>query len=352
MGWIGVDLFAGAGGMSLGALQAGIDVRLAVEIDPYAYATYKHNHPDTKIFTDDVRKLRKIDISEKTKSRILFGGPPCQGFSTSNQRTRTSNNPCNWLFREFLRIVALWRPEWVVFENVKGITETENGSFLSIILEDLRSCGYVVTWWILNAADYGVPQKRSRIFIVGSLAGKHMNKPRPTTAHSQYVTVRQAIEDLPRLSNGASKSWMPYRSPARSQYARSLRGKRHSSPNHFVTRNAMHVIERYSHVLQGGNWENIPIKLMRNYKDRTRCHTGIYHRLELDKPSIVISNYRKNMLIHPLEDRGLSVREAARLQSFPDCYEFVGSIGFQQQQVGNSVPPKLARAVFREIIRS
>jgi DNA (cytosine-5)-methyltransferase 1 len=117
-----------------------------------------------------------------------------------------------------------------------------------------------------------------------------------------------------------------------------------------VSKNSKSVIERYAYIPQGGNWEDIPETLMKNYADRSRCHTGIYHRLKEDAPSVTIGNYRKAMLIHPWEDRGLSVREAARLQSFPDNYQFMGSIGFQQQQVSNAVPPLLAKAVFEMIV--
>jgi DNA (cytosine-5)-methyltransferase 1 len=164
------------------------------------------------------------------------------------------------------------------------------------------------------------------------------------------VTVHEAISDLPDLPNGASINRMSYKCDAKSNYARLMRGSLQQSSNHLVTKNAPHIIERYKHIPQGGNWADIPPQLMSNYADCSRCHTGIYRRLREDAPSIVIGNYRKNMLIHPTQNRGLSVREAARLQSFPDWYEFKGSIGFQQQQVGNAVPPLLAEAVFRTII--
>ena len=165
------------------------------------------------------------------------------------------------------------------------------------------------------------------------------------------VTVREAISDLPQLENGAIYETLPYRNGCPSNYARKMRGDLKESSNHCVTKNSSIVIERYKHIPQGGNWENIPQKLMKNYTDKTRCHTGIYHRLRENEPSIVIGNYRKNMLIHPTQNRGLSVREAARLQSFPDWYEFKGHLGFQQQQVGNAVPPYMSQRVFEEIVK-
>jgi DNA (cytosine-5)-methyltransferase 1 len=346
---IGIDLFAGAGGLSLGADQAGVDVRLAVEADPHPAATYAANHPRTNVFRGDIRRITKAWLPRGRRGSILFGGPPCQGFSTSNQRTRTLSNPNNWLFKEFIRIARLWRPDWVVLENVRGLGETEGGVFLDHILQSMRDIAYTVSCWVLNAADYGVPQKRFRLFVVGSRDGIELEPPPPTTPAGRHVTVRQAIHDLPELPNGYLVSRMAYRCRPRSDYARVMRHALAESENHLVTRNSPDILRRYRHVPQGGNWEAIPARLMANYADRSRCHTGIYHRLREDEPSIVIGNYRKNMLIHPTQDRGLSVREAARLQSFPDDYVFRGSIGFQQQQVGNAVPPLLAKAVFSHI---
>jgi len=346
---VGVDLFAGAGGMSLGAVQSGVEVKIAVEIEPWAAATYKANHPNTEIIVDDIRNVKNIPIKPNGEERIIFGGPPCQGFSTSNQRTRGKKNADNWLFEEYLRLVKLWRPEWVVFENVKGIEGTEKGLFLENVLNGLKLQGYTTSLWVLNACDFGVPQRRNRLFIIGSLKGITLNKPKPTV--SKPITVRQAISDLPELENGHSTGWMPYSGRKPSRYSQQMHGGIEKSPNHLVSKNARHIVARYKHIPQGGNWENIPARLMKNYRDRNRCHTGIYHRLCEDEPSVVIGNYRKNMLIHPREDRGLSVREAARLQSFPDWYEFKGTIGFQQQQVGNAVPPLLARSVFKLIVK-
>ena len=334
--------------MSLGARLAGIDVRLAVEIDPYAAATYRQNHPLTQVIVRDVTKLKEITVSKKAKVSVLFGGPPCQGFSTSNQRTRGRDNPSNWLFKEFVRCARLWEPDWVVFENVRGIVETEHGVFLDMILKELRKAGYSCSYGVLCASDFGVPQVRSRFFLIGSRSGILATMPEPTT--SKPVTVQQAIADLPTLPNGAGVDFLPYPRKARSDYAKAMRNGQTGCNGHLVTKNANHIIQRYRHIPPGGNWEDIPHDLMDNYADPTRCHTGIYRRLCPDKPSVVLGNYRKNMLIHPWEDRGLSVREAARLQSFPDSYEFKGSIGFQQQQVANAVPMLLAFAIFRRVV--
>lgn len=346
---IAIDLFAGAGGMSLGAKMAGIDVQLVVESDPHAASTYLQNHtPAMGLFNDDIRKFDKNKFPVKGRPLVVFGGPPCQGFSTSNQKTRSIKNEKNWLFQEFIRVVKDYMPEWVVFENVRGILETENGIFVEQILQEFHSLGYETSHQLLHATDFGIPQKRARFFIVASLNGVKFKF--PEAKPGQPVTVEEAIADLPHLENGASHCILNYSAPAKSSYTQAMRGGLKKCSNNLVTRNSALVIERYSHIPPAGNWQNIPDHLMKNYKDKSRCHTGIYRRLENDKPSIVIGNFRKNMLIHPIQNRGLSVREAARLQSFPDWFHFNGTIGFQQQQVGNAVPPLLAAEVFKQII--
>ena len=349
---VGVDLFAGAGGLSLGAEMAGIDVQIAVENDVYAAKTYKLNHPQTNVITDDIKNINRISLDKENNVVVLFGGPPCQGFSTSNQKTRNKNNPQNWLFKEFIRLEDSLRPDWIVFENVRGIVETEKGYFAELISSEIGKLGYTCSTMVLCASDYGVPQTRSRFFLIGSLSGKTVKKPKRITP---VVTVADAISDLPALENGANIDILNYKVNdlnKLSSYAKLLRGELLQCSGHLVTRNAAKIIQRYSYVPQGGNWADIPDYLMDNYKDKSRCHTGIYKRLSAENPAITVGNYRKSMLIHPWENRGLSVREAARLQSFPDCYRFCGSIGFQQQQVGNAVPPYLAKIVFQAIIEA
>jgi DNA (cytosine-5)-methyltransferase 1 len=347
--FIGIDLFSGAGGMSLGAIANEIDVKVAIEIDKYAGFTYRANHPKTVLINEDIRKVKISNFPKihKNDVKILFGGPPCQGFSTSNQKTRNSQNEHNWLFKEYLRITKEQIPDWIIVENVKGIIETENGFFFEKIHKELRKLGYTTNYSILNSADFGVPQVRNRVFIIGSLHGIKYEFPKPTV--KEYLTVNDAIGDLPSLKNGSSTHELDYTGGTKNKYQLLLREKSKKAVNNLVTANAKFVLDRYKHIPQGGNWESIPKRLMKNYKDFSRCHTGIYHRLKSDQPSVVIGNYRKNMLIHPTENRGLSVREAARIQSFPDTFHFYGSIGFQQQQVGNSVPPLLAKTIFKTI---
>ena len=338
--------------MSLGARQAGIRVVLAVESDLRAAQTYKMNQPQTAVFPHDIRQLTSellVPWKSIRDDLVVFGGPPCHGFSWSNARTRNSENVSNWLFEEFLRVVRELRPAWVVFENVQGIVDTAGGLFLRHITELLAE-DYLLNASVLNAMHHGVPQNRGRFFLVGSREGLAFAFPRARPLAP--ITVDDAIRDLPILENGATVCCRIYSKAAPSRYARKLRGRNTICCNHFVTRNSPTVVQRYQHVPQGGNWQDIPFPLMHNYYDPSRCHTGIYHRLDANKPSIVIGNFRKNMLIHPTQDRGLSVREAARIQSFPDHYKFHGSIGFQQQQVGNAVPPLLAKGVFKAVGRS
>ncbi|QTN31148.1 DNA cytosine methyltransferase [Akkermansiaceae bacterium] len=346
---LGIDLFAGAGGLSLGAEAAGIRVSQAVENNPSAAETFRRNHPVTKLLEGDVRSF--TPEPKRRTTTILFGGPPCQGFSTANQRTRNFQNPGNWLFQEVLRCARVASPEWVLLENVKGLRGTAEGQFERLIIDGLEELEYNTTVWTLCAADYGVPQMRSRVFIIGRK--KKPVPPPPIPTVKLHVTVREAISDLPNLTVGANINELPYGRRRPSDYAIEMRESLRKTTGHLVTANNSTVIKRYAHIPPGGNWTDIPSRLMKNYtnlKDNRSRHSGIYRRLVWDSPSVVIANYRKNMLVHPDQDRGLSVREAARIQSFPDRFVFHGSIGTQQQQVSNAVPPLLAKVVFKQLI--
>lgn len=363
---LAIDLFAGAGGVSLGFRKAGFQIVQAVECNSHAAETYRKNHPETDVIESPIEKLDPVECMARLGIRsgdltVLIGGPPCQGFSESNRRTRTIDNPRNHLYREFVRFLRVLRPAWFVMENVAGLRTLAKASILKRIVLECRKLGYAVEWKVLNAADYGVPQMRRRLFIVGNRLGLPVAFAEPTHGRGKrpWVTVRQAIGDLPRLENGADEDCLTYPSLRRrffrkpiSHYQMRMRAGMNGSmkvQGNLVTDSAQKILERYRHIKAGQNWEAIPDDLMDNYEDSARCHTGIYHRLDWNKPAKVIGNFRKNMLIHPRDHRGLSVREAARLQSFPDNYIFVGSIGFQQQQVADAVPPLLAEAVARSI---
>ncbi len=357
-----VDIFSSAGGISLGFQDGGGEVVVAVELCTKSAATYGHNFPAVGIISRDIRTVEQTEIANILNKRIntvfsIIGGPPCQGFSESNKRTRSLENEKNHLHLEFLRFVKDLQPRWFVMENVEGLTTFANGKILKDIIEVAKRLGYNPQYKILNAADFGVPQHRHRVFIIGNNVGIDYKFPEPTYGDGKkpYITVKQAIGDLPIIENGASEDYFGYRlyGNTLSKYQKEMRANKNGTgkvQGNLVTRNSDLIIERYKHIKPGQNWEAIPEELMGNYTDRTRCHSGIYYRLKWDEPARTIGNYRKNMLIHPEQDRGLSVREAARLQSFPDDFEFKGSIGFQQQQVADAVPPLLAKAVAKSIL--
>lgn len=345
---IGVDIFCGAGGLSLGAEQAGIVIKLAVEKDISAASTFSANHASANVLCQDIAEIDPLKHVEKNPF-IVFGGPPCQGFSYSNTKTRNLQNGNNSLFEEFLRFVKILQPDWFLFENVEGITTFNGGDTVKSIKAYFTSVGYRTTERVLYASDYGVPQHRNRFIMVGNKLGIDFEFPEKL---DKQVTVREAISDLPELENGASSLDLPYKQSFSelSPYATRMRQCSSSARQNFVSRNKDYVIERYRYVKQGQNWSAIPKELMANYKNLNNCHSGVYKRLNANTPSVVISNYRKNMLIHPTQDRGLSVREAARLQSFPDDFIFRGTLMDIQQQIGNAVPPILAEAIFKKIL--
>lgn len=348
-----VDIFSGAGGLSIGACMAGITPVMAVEYDIHAANTYKRNHPDIahNVLQADIKTVKPLKHTVKHPF-ILFGGPPCQGFSIANTKTRNIDNPNNWMFKEYLRFINDLEPEWFLFENVVGFRSFGKGKFAEEVEEELQNLGYETNSSILNAADFGVPQKRSRFFIVGHKKSKGGIKFDFDKLEKQnHISVEDALHDLPSLHNGEKLDSSAYKSPSKSNFVKLMRGKKKNVSQNFVTENKPHIIERYKVIAQGENWEAAKKKgLLDSYSSTKHTHSGIYKRLEADKPSVTIANYRKSMLIHPYEHRGLSLREAARLQSFPDDFIFEGSLSFQQQQVGNAVPPLLAKAIFEQIL--
>lgn len=311
---------------------------------------------------------------------VVIGGPPCQGFSNANRNSWHTANPHNSLIDVFLDYVKSMRPKVFLLENVQGLhwtTRRARGgdrSMLEHIHEQASALGYEVFVKLLDAVWYGVPQYRSRFFVLGLDRALGYTReafadwgPFPPPTHGPgtrrpYVTVRDAMEDLPEIGNGQSDSEIAYEPRAAresNEYLRSMRrhAPRRTITDHVTSRHADYVIKRYRRIPPGGNWEAIQDQLT-NYADVRRTHSNIYRRLTWDEPAITIGHYRKSMLVHPSDDRGLSLREASRLQSFPDWFRFAGSTGdgngglvHKQQQLANAVCPLLTRAIADFILR-
>jgi len=353
--YIGVDLFAGAGGLSYGLSRAGFNMKLGIEIDSYCADTLSKNNSDMTVIVSNIQSVDPLEVMQACEVRkgelaIIAGGPPCRGFSQSNKRTRVLSNPLNSLYKEFFRFVKAIRPRVFLLENVKGLKTLQGGIVVKRILKIGRKLGYHVQWDVLDAADFGVPQYRKRIIFIGT---SEKNESLLEHEEKEIVTVRESIDDLPILENGNSVDTLGYaRKGKLSHYQKSMRRKNGKMvSNNLVSKNNDLVVARYKHIPPGGNWTSIPLPLMSNYKHLDNCHRWIYYRLKWDAPSIVISNFRKNMLVHPEQDRGLSVREAARLQSFSDDYVFCGPLSAQQQMIANAVPPLLGEALGMNIKR-
>lgn len=349
-----VDIFCGAGGMSIGAKMAGIKSILAVEYDVHAAATYKANHPKAKVLHADIKTVNPLEHIQKFPF-VLMGGPPCQGFSIANTKTRNLDNQNNWMFKEYLRFVKDLEPEWFVFENVVGFKSFDNGNFVIEVEKALQELGYTTSSTVLDASEFGVPQFRKRFFIVGHRLDKGgiIFDFESLKRHKTKVSVQEALSDLPSLVNGDKVHESEYKHDANNPFTKIMRENSDLALQNLVTESKPHIVDRYRAIKQGENWEAAKRKgLLETYSSTIHTHSGIYRRLEDHKPAVTISNYRKSMLIHPHEDRGLSLREAARLQSFPDDFIFKGTLSFQQQQVGNAVPPLLAKAIFKQIIKN
>jgi DNA (cytosine-5)-methyltransferase 1 len=342
-----IDIFCGAGGLSLGATMSGINTRIAIECEMHAAQTFKKNHKEAEVLNEDIRKINPLQYVN-SQPFILIGGPPCQGFSQANTRTRNRKNEKNWMFKEYIRFLQALKPKWFLFENVQGFKLFEHGEFAKNVESIFHNYGYKTNSATLDASEFGVPQKRNRFFIVGNKNGVKFDF--NLAKRKSTVTTGEALSDLPALSNGDNINKCDYTKEADTEYLRLMRANSKHATQNVVSKNNKHVLERYKYIEQGQNWQAIPKKLMRNYKKITSTHSGIYRRLDPKQPSVVIANYRKSMLIHPFDDRGLSIREAARLQSFPDDFEFCGPLSYQQQQIGNAVPPLLAKAIFDLIL--
>ncbi|WP_334928406.1 DNA (cytosine-5-)-methyltransferase [Nostoc sp.] len=396
-----VELFAGAGAMGLGFLMATkpnkhYKIGFCGEVNPVYVETLKHNHAAFRQLSQisgvdcvpeqiEPLDLRTKEAQKFTESRcrelgdvhILIGGPPCQGFSSANRNSGNSENPNNQLVDTFFKYVEKLKPRCFLMENVQGILWTPKSGQSSTqinvvdwVIKRMHKAGYIVFPKLIDAAWYGVPQHRNRFFFFGIHKDLGYRKddfgewgpfPLPTHGLGQdkpYVTVRDAIQDLPTIGNGCLEHNMAYEELRNQKLITNpfLKAMREGASvglitDHITSRHSEYVIERYQQIPPGGNWQDIEDKLT-NYSDVQRTHSNIYRRLGWDEPSITIGHYRKSMLIHPQQHRGLSLREASRLQSIPDWFRFAGSIDsingglvHKQQQLANAVCPLVTKAI-------
>ncbi len=359
-----IDLFCGAGGLSEGFRQAGFTILAGNDCFEAAGKTFVATHPEAIFYPDPVENLTADRILKETGLRrgeltCLIGGPPCQAFSVYNHQRGMHDERAS-LFREYLRLVEGLFPEWVVMENVTGILSAGGGEPVRAITVGLEALGYQVTYQTLRAEDYGVPQERRRVVFIGNRIGAPLIMPEPTHGNDQepYVTVWDAIGDLPKLQNGEVPTGpQRYRTAAFSSYQRDLRGNAVTVANHQAARLSSINEERMQHVPPGGSWRDIPHTLLPAGMQRARrCdHTKRYGRLRKEGLSSTVltkCDIHWGAYIHPEENRALTVREAARIQSFPDWFEFKGSRTDQYVQVGNAVPPLLGRTIAKAVLEA
>lgn len=380
-----IDLFSGAGGLSEGLSEAGFHSLFASEIVPEYANTYMLNHKSAVVKTADIRTLDANEIRDslgiqREELDLMAGGPPCQGFSI-NAPVRSILDERNHLFKEYLRFVDAFAPRAILIENVPGLVSFERGATLHAILDALAELGYGADVRILGAAYYGVPQMRWRTFILG-LRGKNLPfhafpepichapiKPNFTTVfnghslvkepspenNAAFVTVKEAIGDLPPLECGEQGAEIKeYYCDPFSDYQRHARIGSAGVINHEAPLLSKINMERLHYIKPGGNWTDIPFELLPKGMQRAKAgdHTKRYGRVEPDGLASTIltkCDPHWGAFFHYEQDRSFTVREAARIQSFPDHFVFTGTQGQQFAQVGNAVPPLLAEAVGRSI---
>lgn len=373
-----VDFFAGAGGLSCGLKMAGFDSLLASDIHPIYAKTFAKNHPNSRVITKDIRELSEHEILAMAgltsgELDLLAGGPPCQGFSI-NAPVRSLDDQRNQLFKEYLRIADILKPKAILIENVPGIVSLGKGSVVDAIYKQLTEMGYTVDHRILFAGHYGIPQLRYRTIFIALRDGGKVEFPEPThnaegfanftgakelciklsPLFSQHlakkITVWDAISDLPALTPGQEIHGVKYVVPPQTIYQKTLTKSSSMILNHACAKLGSANLERLKHIPQGGSWRDIPLDLLPEGLKRARRsdHTKRYGRLHPDSMCSTIltkCDPHWGSFFHPIQDRAISVREAARIQSFPDEYEFTGNLTHQFEQVGNAVPPLMAKAI-------
>lgn len=340
------DLFAGVGGLSQGFIKAGFSIDLAVEFDSSIAKAYQLNHPDTKVYNEDICNMdfSKIHMLHPNID-IVVGGPPCQGFSQKGKRLKL-DDPRNFLFQRFVDFVKEFRPKYFVLENVPNIITTADGFFKEQIISAFSSLGYNVSCGVLCALDFGIPQDRRRAVFIGTLNKPALSLPIP---NGKKCNIAQAIYDLPFIKSGEGVETSSYDKAPRSEYQRELRAKETILHNHVATNHSKSALAKLALIPKGKGKEVLPQELLTK-----SIYSGTWCRLLEDgyAPTITtrFDTPSSGRFTHPILDRCLTVREAARIQSFSDSFIFYGNRTSQMKQVGNAVPPLLAYEIAKVIV--
>jgi len=351
-----LDIFCGAGGFSEGFSQAGFKVIAGIDNDCTALQTYSRNFADAKTLefdlSDNTSSIDKaVQAAVPTKADIIIGGPPCQGLSLSGPRNR--DDPRNKLFLSFVRLTDILKPQAFVLENVPGIFGLYQGKIKQAIISEFSKIGYAVSSAVLTAADYGVPQLRKRAFFVG-IRGRDERFLFPAATYFEstsifssgngaYISCEAAVSDLPSLEDNSGGDRLPYGIPPMNDYQKVMRECSECIHNHVATQHTEIVRKIISLVPEGGNYKDLPPE----YSQTRNFHVA-WTRYHSKKPAPTIDTGHRHHF-HYKYNRVPTVRENARLQSFPDTFIFYGNKSDQYKQVGNAVPPLLAKAIASEL---
>lgn len=344
-----IDLFSGVGGMSLGFTQAGFKVVFANEYDKSIANSYKKNHKNTIVNTTSIADMDLDEVFSKYRHQIdvVIGGPPCQGFSQKGNRLGLKDER-NFMFLKFFEVVSIVKPKHFLLENVPNILSSENGFFKNEIIELFNKIGYQITSNILKAENFGVPQIRRRAFFLGTSSSNLIELP---TTNDKKVFIKDCFDDLPKLKSGEGNDIMDYISKPKSAYQEYLRGSSKGVRNHIATNHSEVVLERLKMIPLDGSKKDLP-----KHHQTKSIHSGTWSRLKPNGFATTITTRfdtpSSGQFTLPFQDRCLTVREAARIQSFPDDFIFYGTKSNQMIQVGNAVPPLLAFEIAKAIKES
>ncbi len=378
---LAISLFAGAGGCSLGFKRAGYNILYAIDINENAVETYRHNFTDTQcemadIMSYDFEKLLKNLRLKKGELDILIGGPPCQGFSTAGMRFW--DDPRNGLLKHYVNALAILRPKWFIMENVEGLLTAKGGIYVYEAARAFIKLGYSIRIDKIYAQEYGIPQRRKRTLVIGNRLGMEFNLPEPLVHGRIFknadITLRHTIGELPNPTLDKS-SPICYSGKPKHEWEEQLRDGNKKLYDHFTPKIEGVQLERIKHLKPGQSMKDLPESLhhesfkRRAYRRvmdgmpterRGGAPSGI-KRLIFDEPSLTITGAAVREFIHPKYNRPLTLRECARIQTFPDWFRFQGNTSEKITQIGNAIPPLLAEIFamhllinygFREATRS